>query len=784
MQAQNVFHYLTYAGFVDVDQIGDDMRRAATIEQIRSFGQTPTQLFTAPHPPKKIVPRLGTLFRSTLLHRFKAVKSEVVAHAIGSLFVSEGDSKVYVTRPGFTIVPTAAAPTASTHFGVLRLLSQRRARLPPSKTKSTIGFVSWGFPDRSVRIGLVGPNQGPSGFAKVDAVQWNKVYVNMHDLEAVGVLAVPEVDCGLMVSAGTEDCVVSVWKAELLSTGLFGDYVHHGSLYGALSARHLPGRQPRLLAHRQRQQRFHRHPVGPEPPRVGPSAAGRPLRRRHHRPVLRPHQRLPGHRQPLPRRALRRRRQRRPPRSVPPTCGEWKRRRCTAPLPRTIRSRPRVLASIATSSRVRVCPPAFRLHSLSNYHSSPAPAGSISPSEGHRGGRAQQSLSMRDPISCLHVVDAAGYQFLNSLLLIITGHKSGKVKLWYVTFDSLHSPSSSSPHTAGNTHGSDGLPVINGSASLPSSLPSDTVTLSSSAPDATVKAAAVKVEEEQKTVEGSGATASPDPTIIRQLPPPSALIVSSSSIDTSTSPSASGAALSPAEGEKSHPGVRLVSPSASSPSQATKSSAAAPPPYSGDLHIPEEFDAGTPSLMSPLSPAPPQPSPRCWHLRPVAEWHRHQSPVTAVFVNSDCTAVWSGDSHGSIIHWTLPLSEEAKVNTSGLMGIGVPAADAQCLCKAEKGKAASSRTSVRRLCVCHPKTCRQVVCDLCVLDHIRSRHSPAQHKLSVLAAKQRSQRESQSKAVQDVNGRAAPATAAAASEAAPLPSSSSSSSFSSSSSSS
>jgi hypothetical protein len=40
-EAQNVFYYVTYEGQVDIDSITDPLMKAATIEQIRSFGQTP-----------------------------------------------------------------------------------------------------------------------------------------------------------------------------------------------------------------------------------------------------------------------------------------------------------------------------------------------------------------------------------------------------------------------------------------------------------------------------------------------------------------------------------------------------------------------------------------------------------------------------------------------------------------------------------------------------------------------------------------------------------------------
>ena len=53
-KANNLFYYLTYEGAVNIDAIEDPILRNATIEQIISFGQTPTQLFTKPHPQRNI----------------------------------------------------------------------------------------------------------------------------------------------------------------------------------------------------------------------------------------------------------------------------------------------------------------------------------------------------------------------------------------------------------------------------------------------------------------------------------------------------------------------------------------------------------------------------------------------------------------------------------------------------------------------------------------------------------------------------------------------------------
>eukprot|EP00164_Ancoracysta_twista_P003908 GFYU01005239.1.p1 GENE.GFYU01005239.1~~GFYU01005239.1.p1 ORF type:complete len:1869 (-),score=444.28 GFYU01005239.1:22-4860(-) len=51
--ANNVFYHLTYEGAVDLDKIEDPMMRAATEAQIDSFGQTPSQLLTKPHPKRQ-----------------------------------------------------------------------------------------------------------------------------------------------------------------------------------------------------------------------------------------------------------------------------------------------------------------------------------------------------------------------------------------------------------------------------------------------------------------------------------------------------------------------------------------------------------------------------------------------------------------------------------------------------------------------------------------------------------------------------------------------------------
>lgn len=54
LEADNLFHPLTYEGAVDLDAVEDPRERAALEAQVNEFGQTPKQLFAAPHPPRRV----------------------------------------------------------------------------------------------------------------------------------------------------------------------------------------------------------------------------------------------------------------------------------------------------------------------------------------------------------------------------------------------------------------------------------------------------------------------------------------------------------------------------------------------------------------------------------------------------------------------------------------------------------------------------------------------------------------------------------------------------------
>jgi hypothetical protein len=53
IKSDNLFYYLTYEGSVNLETVKDVRERAALEQQIQEFGQTPRQLFKAPHPIRR-----------------------------------------------------------------------------------------------------------------------------------------------------------------------------------------------------------------------------------------------------------------------------------------------------------------------------------------------------------------------------------------------------------------------------------------------------------------------------------------------------------------------------------------------------------------------------------------------------------------------------------------------------------------------------------------------------------------------------------------------------------
>ncbi|XP_054709390.1 neurobeachin-like [Uloborus diversus] len=66
VRATNVFYYLTYEGSVDLENMKDQVMKEAIENQIRNFGQTPSQLLMEPHPPRSSAMHISPMMFSPI----------------------------------------------------------------------------------------------------------------------------------------------------------------------------------------------------------------------------------------------------------------------------------------------------------------------------------------------------------------------------------------------------------------------------------------------------------------------------------------------------------------------------------------------------------------------------------------------------------------------------------------------------------------------------------------------------------------------------------------------
>ncbi|XP_077156234.1 lipopolysaccharide-responsive and beige-like anchor protein isoform X2 [Paroedura picta] len=78
VRALNIFYYLTYEGAVNLNSITDPVLREAVEAQIRSFGQTPSQLLIEPHPPRSSAMQVYLLLQSPLMFTDQAQQDVIM----------------------------------------------------------------------------------------------------------------------------------------------------------------------------------------------------------------------------------------------------------------------------------------------------------------------------------------------------------------------------------------------------------------------------------------------------------------------------------------------------------------------------------------------------------------------------------------------------------------------------------------------------------------------------------------------------------------------------------
>ncbi|XP_071977592.1 lipopolysaccharide-responsive and beige-like anchor protein isoform X2 [Engystomops pustulosus] len=115
VRSLNVFYYLTYEGAVNLSSISDPVLREGVEAQIRSFGQTPSQLLIEPHPPRSSAMQVCLLLQTPLMFTDQAQHDVIMVLKFPSN--SPVTHVAANTQPGLTS-PAVITVTANRLFAV------------------------------------------------------------------------------------------------------------------------------------------------------------------------------------------------------------------------------------------------------------------------------------------------------------------------------------------------------------------------------------------------------------------------------------------------------------------------------------------------------------------------------------------------------------------------------------------------------------------------------------------------------------------------------------------
>jgi WD40 repeat protein len=164
--AVNVFYHYTYEGNVDIDAVSDPTMKASILAQINHFGQTPKQLFQKPHPQRR-------------------TDRKVPPHPLRY--------SSYLTQQ--EIRKTASAVSQIVSYNDRILIAAANSLLKPVTYSE---YISWGFPDRSLRI------------LTYDQDRLLSTHENLHGGSQIQCTGVSH--DGNILTTGGDDGVVAVWR--------------------------------------------------------------------------------------------------------------------------------------------------------------------------------------------------------------------------------------------------------------------------------------------------------------------------------------------------------------------------------------------------------------------------------------------------------------------------------------------------------------------------------------------------------------------------------------------
>ncbi|VFR02089.1 unnamed protein product [Cuscuta campestris] len=165
-EAVNVFYHYTYEGSVNIDSVTDPALKASILAQINHFGQTPKQLFLKPHVKRRADRKLPL---HPLKHSLHLVPHEIRKTASSISQIVTASDKILVAGANTFLKPRTYAK-----------------------------YVSWGFPDRSLR------------FMSYDQDRLLSTHKNLHggyQIECVGA----SLD-GRLLATGGDDGLVCIWR--------------------------------------------------------------------------------------------------------------------------------------------------------------------------------------------------------------------------------------------------------------------------------------------------------------------------------------------------------------------------------------------------------------------------------------------------------------------------------------------------------------------------------------------------------------------------------------------
>ncbi|KAJ3215649.1 Neurobeachin-like protein 1 [Dinochytrium kinnereticum] len=194
VKANNVFYYLTYEGAINIDSVKDPVERKSIEDQINNFGQTPSQLFTKPHPQRL---KRESFIKPTIFSTPQNHKSFLIS--------LKGSSIQYVACSRSQITPEKLA-TGDLGTGnavqfppfISQMVNSEKQIVVTADTSLTVGLHRW-F-ETNVTEQTYQFDMDPGVFPKRSILSQFALNINMRP----GLFSVSR-DCKYMFSAGHWD---------------------------------------------------------------------------------------------------------------------------------------------------------------------------------------------------------------------------------------------------------------------------------------------------------------------------------------------------------------------------------------------------------------------------------------------------------------------------------------------------------------------------------------------------------------------------------------------------